>query len=178
MHARCDRETRYSRWLAPLAGFPSSYLHSVLACAEDHLAVVAVAVPDCEPRAVVGLASAAQTFNGWRELGFLVEDRYQAQGVGRMMLASLLELLDPNDALCAYALGENRWLLDKLVALGAVRISSEAGVIFALVDRKVSGNEVRVRNIRGLDHDNRSAAFRALHSRRVPDSRVERGPLG
>jgi GNAT superfamily N-acetyltransferase len=134
MHMRCSRETRYLRWLAPVLDVPRSYLSSVLAGTADHIAVVAVA--DREPAGVVGLASAALTSTGWRELGFLVEDRFQAQGVGNQMMGSLIDLLDPDESICAYSLIENRWSLSKLARYGAPRFSYEAGVSLARIDRK------------------------------------------
>ena len=106
MHARCSRQTRYSRWLAPSTAFPQSYLHSLLAGTAAHIAVVAVA--DGQPDDVIGLASAALTSVGRRELGILVEDRYQAQGVGKLMLGRLMELVDPTEPICAFALAENK----------------------------------------------------------------------
>jgi predicted GNAT family N-acyltransferase len=133
VHARCSRETRYSRWLGPSSHFPLTYLHSLLADVPEHLAVVAVA--DGQPECVIGLASAAMTSDRW-ELGILVEDRRQAQGTGRLMLDSLMELLDPNEPLYATSLSANRWLLRKLARFGSVRISHDSGVSHAYVDRK------------------------------------------
>lgn len=133
MHARCSRETRYSRWLGPSSHFPLTYLHSLLAGVPEHLAVVAVA--ECRPERVIGLASAALASDR-RELGILVEDRHQAQGTGRLMLESLMGLLDPNEPLYATSLSANRWLLRKLARFGSVRISHDFGVSHAYVDRR------------------------------------------
>jgi GNAT superfamily N-acetyltransferase len=133
MHARCSRATRTCRWLAPSPDFPLSYLRSLLAVTADHIAVVAVT--DTQPSEVIGLASAALTSDcGW-ELGVLVEDRFQAQGIGRLMVDRLIELIGPTDPLCAYLLTENRWLLGKLARFGALRISHDTGVSHASVDR-------------------------------------------
>src|SRR5262245_19668445 len=126
MYARCSRQTRYSRWLTPASTFPEPYLRSLLSCSSEQLAVVAAC--DRHPSHVLGLASAALTSDGWRELGLLVEDRYQAQGVGRLMLDALVALLDPSEGLCAYALPENRWLFDKLARFGTVTIRHEYGM--------------------------------------------------
>ena len=133
MHERCSRQTRYSRWLGPSSHFPLTYLHSLLAGVPEHLAVVAVA--DGQPERVIGLASAALASDRW-ELGILVEDRHQAQGTGRLMLDSLMELLDPNESLYASSLSVNRWLLGKLARFGSVRISHDLGVSHAYVDRR------------------------------------------
>lgn len=133
MHARCSRETHYSRWLAPCTNVPVSYLQSLLAGTAKHVAVVAVA--DCQPGGVIGLASAALTSDGAWELGVLVEDRYQAQGVCRLMLDSLLELLDRDAPICAYALVENHWLLQKLERFGTLTFHHDFGLSHARVER-------------------------------------------
>ena len=134
MHARCSRETRYSRWLGPSSHFPLTYLQSLLAGAPEHLAVVAVA--DGQPERVIGLASAALASGRW-ELGILVEDRHQAQGTGTLMLDTLMGLLDQNEPVYASSLSANRWLLAKLARFGTVRISHDFGVSHAHVDRRV-----------------------------------------
>lgn len=138
MHARCSRQTRYSRWLSPCTTFPRSYLRSLLAGTAEHIAVVAVT--DGQPDEVIGLASAALTSVGRRELGILVEDRYQAQGVGKLMLGRLIELLDPTEPICAYALAENRWLLGKLARLGTLTFHHDSGLIEVDVDRATHAN--------------------------------------
>jgi GNAT superfamily N-acetyltransferase len=140
MHTRCSRQTRYSRWLAPSTNLPRSYLRSLMAGTADHIAVVALA--DCQPGAVIGLASAALRTDGRRELGMLVEDRYQAQGVGRLMLDRLIELLDPKEPICAYALTENRWLLGKLARLGTLTFRHDSGLIEVDVDRAPACEEI------------------------------------
>lgn len=147
MHARCSRQTRYSRWLAPSTAFPRSYLHSLLAGTAEHIAVVAVA--DGQPDEVIGLASAALTSVGRRELGILVEDHCQAQGVGKLMLGCLTELVDPTEPLCAFALAENRWLLGKLARLGTLTFHHDSGFIEVDVDRAAHTN----RETKGDTHD-------------------------
>jgi GNAT superfamily N-acetyltransferase len=109
-----------------------SYLRSVMAGAADHIAVVAIA--GSRPGRLIGLASAALTSDGSRELGLLVEDQYQAQGIGTMMLDTLRESLDPDEPLCAYALAENRWLLAKLARFGTLAIDHDFGVFYARVE--------------------------------------------
>jgi GNAT superfamily N-acetyltransferase len=103
-----------------------------MAGAADHIAVVATV--DSRPGRLIGLASAALTSDGSRELGLLVEDQYQAQGIGTMMMDALRDSLDPDEPLCAYALAENRWLLGKLARFGALTIDHEFGVFYARVE--------------------------------------------
>lgn len=133
MHERCSRETRHARWLGPSANFPSSYLNSLMAGAADHVAVVAV-VGDFA--GVIGLTSAGMTSDDGRELGILVEDHHQAEGVGRMMLDSLMGLLEPDEAVCACSFPENRWLLGKLARFGTLTIHHDSGLIHAHVERR------------------------------------------
>lgn len=133
MYERCSPATRYARWLAPNPVFPTPYLQSLLTGGEQHIAVVAVAA--CRPAGVVGLASAALTSEGCRELGLLVEDRCQAQGIGTLMLDSLAGLLGREEGLCASILFENHRLLDKLARFGAVAAQHDFGVIHARVNR-------------------------------------------
>jgi len=99
----------------------------------DHVAVVAVA---SEAGGVIGLASAGLTSDGSREVGILVEDHHQAQGVGRMMLDSLMGLLDPDEPVCACSFPENRWLLGKLARFGTLTIHHDSGLIHAHVERR------------------------------------------
>jgi GNAT superfamily N-acetyltransferase len=141
MYERCGPATRYARWLAPNPVFPKPYLQSLLTGGEQHIAVVALA--DCRPAGVVGLASAALTPDGCRELGFLVEDRCQAQGIGTLMLDALAGLLGREEGLCASTLFENHRLLDKLARFGTVAAQHDYGVIHARVSRVSRFNEVK-----------------------------------
>jgi hypothetical protein len=65
----------------------------------------------------------------------LIEDRHQARGIGTLMLAHLLDLLDADEDLYAYSSTENRWLLDKLGRYGTVTIRHDHGVSQACVAR-------------------------------------------
>lgn len=127
MHERCSLATRYSRWLTSNPAFPTLYLRSLLACTTEHIAVVAVC--DRQPEEVIGLASAALGSDGWRELGFLVEDRFQTCGIGTLMLDSLMDLLDRNGHLCALALFQNRWMVSKLARVGTVTTQHDGSII-------------------------------------------------
>ncbi|MCA2242447.1 GNAT family N-acetyltransferase [Mycobacterium sp. WUMAC-067] len=133
MHCRCGLATRYSRWLASSAIFPETYLRSLLDGGNEHFAVVAV--PEGHPGHVVGFASAALVSDNCRELGFLVEDRYQMRGIGTVMLESLIDLLGPHEDLCVSAVADNHWLLGKLARFGTVVSGMDHGVIHARVVR-------------------------------------------
>ena len=116
-----------------------SHLRSVLAGTIQQIVVVAAC--DELPERVVGIASAALTSDGTREIGVLVEDRYQAQGIGRSMLDCLIGLLDPSEHLSAISSAENRWLLRKLARYGTVTLHHEYGLIRARIDRPISATD-------------------------------------
>jgi hypothetical protein len=133
MHQRCSLATRYSRWLAPSSIFPKSYLRSLLACGPEHIAIAAV----CSGRAsrIVGLASAAASSDGCREIGVLIEDQYQRLGIGSAMLCGLMNLIGPDEGLQVSALFENQWLVGKLSRFGTVVTHLDNGIIDARVIR-------------------------------------------
>ena len=55
------------------------------------------------------------------------------------MLNSLLDLLDPDEPICAYALVENRWLLRKLERFGTLTFHHDCGLSHARVERAKKG---------------------------------------
>jgi hypothetical protein len=65
------------------------------------------------------------------------------------MLASLIELLDPSEPLCASALTENRWLFEKLARFGTVHVQHDLGVSHASVIR--SGQTPHLHSPRGIE---------------------------
>jgi len=131
MHRRCSPASRYSRWQAPLAEMPASYLAGVLAGADEHIALVAV-----DPAGpIVALASAVRQNDAW-ELGILVEDRYQRRGLGSALLAGLLDAMpaDRRRRLQADLLAERAGLLRPLGRLGRVRIDWQDEVVHARIE--------------------------------------------
>ncbi|WAJ43689.1 hypothetical protein OK015_21235 [Mycobacterium sp. Aquia_216] len=119
--------------MAPSSIFPGSYLRSLLACSPEHIAIAAV----CGGRSsrIVGLASAAATPDGCRELGFLIEDQYQRLGIGNAMLSTLMNLIGPDEGLQVSALFENHWLVGKLSRFGTVVTHLDNNIIDARVIR-------------------------------------------
>jgi GNAT superfamily N-acetyltransferase len=130
MFDRCSRATRLARWLGLSSQFPTPYLDGVLACSPDHIAIVGVIEGQ-----LIGLASAALTLDGTREVALLVEDRHQGAGIGMKMLDALVDSLGMHEDLCADALFENRRLLRKLARYGTVRLTCACGVCHACVAR-------------------------------------------
>ena len=87
----CSRLTIYRRFFAPVQRFPDTYLDAVLAAPRSvHDGVVA----RCgDERDIVGLASLAAMPDEPRvgELGVVVADAWQGQGLGRAMVARLVD---------------------------------------------------------------------------------------
>jgi GNAT superfamily N-acetyltransferase len=133
MHDRCSLETRIARWHAPIRGIPASYLTEVTAGAATHAAVVAARTT--VPGELMGLASACMVSPDVWELGMLVEDAWQRQGVGRAMLRMLVVDVLRRGArdLLAVSLDERRSVLRNLHELGPVTFSAEFTTVTARV---------------------------------------------
>jgi GNAT superfamily N-acetyltransferase len=133
MHDRCSFDSRVARWHAPIRSMPASYLAEVTACAPGHAAVVAA--KSSEPAELVGLASACLVSPDAWELGVLVEDACQRQGVGRAMLRVLVDevIRRGGRELLAVSLDERRAVLRNLAELGPVAFSAESATVTARV---------------------------------------------
>jgi GNAT superfamily N-acetyltransferase len=130
MYDRCSPETRYRRWHGHLHAFPAAYLSTLVAAADEHIAVVAR--HDSE---VIGFASAAETAPATREIGILVEDRWQRRGVGRMLQSLLLaeSVALGTRYVRAEVLASDAWLVDALRKVGPTSVQTESGIITAQV---------------------------------------------
>jgi GNAT superfamily N-acetyltransferase len=130
MYDRCSAETRYRRWHGHLRSFPSAYLSALAAGADQHIAVVARHGSE-----VIGFASAAETAPGTREIGILVEDRWQRRGVGRRLQSLLLAESAALGTRYVHAevLARDVWLVDALRRLGPTSVRTEGGSMTAEV---------------------------------------------
>ncbi len=130
MYERCSRETRFRRWHGHLRSFPSAYLSALAAGADQQIAVVARHGSE-----VIGFASAAETTPGTREIGILVEDRWQRRGVGRQLQSLLVaeSAALGTQYLHAEVLASDAWLVDALRRLGPTTVHTESGSITARV---------------------------------------------
>lgn len=85
MFARCTTATRYARFHGHTHAIPERYLAEALSGSPAHVAIIACA----DSRTVVALASCRTVAAGTAELGILVEDSAQRQGIGRLLLRQL-----------------------------------------------------------------------------------------
>jgi GNAT superfamily N-acetyltransferase len=103
MYERCSLETRYRRFHGFSRTIPEPYLTAALADRPGHLALVAET-----PTRIVALASCADG-----ELGVLVEDAYQRQGIGTRLLETLIEH-SGCAAMRAVVLADQTWIVPLL----------------------------------------------------------------
>jgi GNAT superfamily N-acetyltransferase len=133
MHERCSLDSRIARWHAPVRHIPGSYLAEVTGGVAHHAAMVAGRA--ARPYDVIGLASACLVSPDAWELGMLVEDAYQRQGVGRALLRALVDEVVRRGGreLLAVSLDERRSVLRSLHELGPVTMSSRSMTVTAQV---------------------------------------------
>jgi GNAT superfamily N-acetyltransferase len=134
MFERCSRETRYRRWHGHSYRFPVAYLAALLAEDDQHLAYAAVRGDE-----IVGVASAVVSQPPSpveREVAILVEDAWQRQGVGAVLLERLVRESRRRGAIRirAEVLYDDAWLLGLLRRHGCASSSVSHGVIGAVVD--------------------------------------------
>jgi GNAT superfamily N-acetyltransferase len=85
--ARCSLDTRYRRFFAPVRGMPIEYREGVLAGDPDRHDALIVQQPTGE---IIALASLVAAPAG-AELGILVEDGWQRQGLGTTLVHELVD---------------------------------------------------------------------------------------
>jgi GNAT superfamily N-acetyltransferase len=133
MLERCTPATRYRRFHGVVGSFPARYLDSALAGDPFHFALVAWI-----PNAIVALASCVTLEDGTVELGILVEDASQRQGLGTRLLRLLVEHADRGgrQILHAAVLAEQPWFVRLLSAYGSCETATSDGVIDVTLYRK------------------------------------------
>jgi GNAT superfamily N-acetyltransferase len=128
MFERCSAATRFQRWHGHTTAFPRGYLASLLHGTDDHLGYVVECGDD-----IVGVASAVADGPYRREVAILIEDAWQHQGLGEMMMASLVAASREHgaQAIKAEVLAGQAWVLHLLRRHGPVTTSLSYGVIAA-----------------------------------------------
>jgi GNAT superfamily N-acetyltransferase len=111
MFLRCSVQTRYRRFHGFLESFPEPYFTEALEGRAEHLALVAET-----PTGIVALASCAAG-----ELGVLVEDAYQRQGIGARLLETLIAR-SGYGAFLASVQAEQSWILPFLRRYSQIKI--------------------------------------------------------
>ena len=151
MFERCTAETRYRRFHAPVKRIPERYLAEALSGTPLHYALVAWAAqateadagadvdvgagvgqraghvgPDQEarPPEIVALASCRLIDEGAAELGVLIEDAWQRQGLGASLVSDLVAHATEIGLriLKAQLLTEQAWIVGLLRPYGACRV--------------------------------------------------------
>ncbi|HZR48339.1 MAG TPA: GNAT family N-acetyltransferase [Streptosporangiaceae bacterium] len=111
MFERCSKDTRYRRFHGFLRAFPERYLADALSGRPGHIALVAEVAGR-----IVALGSCADD-----EIGILVEDEFQRQGIGTRMLTALTQLSGPG-MLLATIQSDQAWILSLLRHFGNIKI--------------------------------------------------------
>jgi ribosomal protein S18 acetylase RimI-like enzyme len=130
MYERCSAETTYRRWHGHLRAFPTAYLAALVADSDEHIAVVAR-----REGPIVGFASAGEVAPGVREIGILVEDRWQRRGVGRALLTSIMTMSAElgTRVIQAEVRTEEAGLVGLLRTFGSTSVRTSYGVVTAQV---------------------------------------------
>jgi GNAT superfamily N-acetyltransferase len=139
MFGRCTPETRYRRFHAPVKQIPERYLAEALSGNPLHYALVAGeaniadagqrasrVAPGAEVRSpeIVALASCRLIDEGAAELGVLIEDAWQRQGLGTSLVSDLIAHATGIGlrVLKAQLLAEQAWIAGLLRPYGTCRV--------------------------------------------------------
>lgn len=144
MFARCTPETRYRRFHAPVKRIPERYLAEALSGTPLHYALVAgearvadagqrpshvASGAEARPPEIVALASCRLIDEGAAELGVLVEDAWQRQGLGTSLISDLVTHASGLGlrVLKAQFLAEQAWIAGLLRPYGTCRVGHAWG---------------------------------------------------
>jgi GNAT superfamily N-acetyltransferase len=133
MFERCTASTRYRRFHGPVKAIPERYLAEALSGSPFHYALVAFLEPASAVQAagalsggIVALASCRLVEEGAAELGILVEDAWQRQGLGTRLVDELVAHASASglSVLEAQLLAEQAWITSLLRPHGTCRLRS------------------------------------------------------
>jgi GNAT superfamily N-acetyltransferase len=117
MLARCSDQSRYRRFHGFVRDFPEPYFTGALKGDPAHFALVAET-----PTSIIALASCVLTGQDTCEIGILVEDSCQRQGIGTRLLEMLLEYAGTR-TVNATVLPDNTWIVPVLLRHEKIKIS-------------------------------------------------------
>ena len=157
MFERCTPETRYGRFHAPVKRIPERYLAEALSGTPLHYALVAweARVADADQRAsqlapseeapspkIVALASCRLIDEGAAELGLLIEDAWQRQGLGTSLVSDLVAYATGIGlrVLKAQLLAEQAWIAGLLRPHGTCRVGPAWGGVLNVTVRLGEGS--------------------------------------
>ena len=131
MHSACSLDSRIARWHAPLRAVPSKYLADAVSGRREHVALVAT-----DGRDVIALASAVHVGGGSWDLGVLVRDDRQRQGLGTSLVTAVVTEAVRRGAtgLRADLTPSRHFLLAVLQPLGRVLASVDGDGLHARVE--------------------------------------------
>jgi GNAT superfamily N-acetyltransferase len=122
---RCGPESLFYRFLHPVRSTPVWYVEMTVSSGTGRLALVVEAAGY-----VIGIGELHQLAPDTAEIGMLIEDRYQRQGVGTQLLGRIVEEAARRDmcALSALVSGENDHVIRMLGRIGALTVVTGPGV--------------------------------------------------
>jgi GNAT superfamily N-acetyltransferase len=123
MFDRCSLPTRYHRFHAPVRAIPEQYLAEALSGSPFHHALVAGTGQGPGGERIVALASCCAFAEGAAELGLLIEDAWQRNGLGARLLGDLVAHASASGlrVLEAQLLAEQAWIIGALRRYGPCR---------------------------------------------------------
>ena len=130
MHGACSLQSRIGRWHAPLRAIPARYLDDAVSGRPDHVCALAFAGDE-----LVGFASAVHGAEGRWDLGVLVRDDRQRQGVGTGLIDQVVHAARVRGARSVGAdlRPDRRFLLAVLARHGCVIARTDSDGIHAEV---------------------------------------------
>lgn len=129
MLSRCSRTTLFHRFHGLTDGV--AYFGTLLRNASDDQTLLAWRRSTC-----VGVATLAAGATGMVDLGVLIVDRWQRQGIGTQVVASLLASVRATGVSTVHAdvLGEDLYILEALRRIGPLMVAIEFGSYSVDVD--------------------------------------------
>jgi N-acetylglutamate synthase-like GNAT family acetyltransferase len=165
MFDRCSFESRYARFLNPARHLPATHLHDVLHGPAPSRSLVVV-----HEDTVVGLGTCHHDA-GVGEIGILVEDAWQQQGIGSTMLDALVDDARAGavHTINAFVLADRRHVLRWLARRGPhlIRVDGETAEIQILL-----GVDARSAVCTSQAEARRSTANSSVVSGSANDSRI------